>query len=170
MTALAQMNRNGSNSARHPHKKHHQQKHRHHGKSHKKHQSLAQGKDADCDGPLAVTAGSMAQEMDKFSRTFNVEHYDNALIIAQNLGVKPPKVITWELYDKAFSWPSVRKYQQVQKEMHKLEMFQDNLNLNLSNSHARDNFIKAAKEVQHDLKAKYGEAFLDPADEPEVQL
>jgi hypothetical protein len=53
----------------------------------------------------------MEWEMDQFSRKFNIENYKNAMLIAKNLGVKPPKVHTFRILDGAFTWPRVRRYQ-----------------------------------------------------------
>jgi hypothetical protein len=74
------------------------------------------------------------------------------------------KVHTWELYNKAFSFPRVRRYNFVNDNMDMLEHFQDNVNLNSSNSVNFANFLRTAKQVQKNLNTKYhnGE-FDDPA-------
>ena len=71
--------------------------------------------------------------MDRFSRAFDMTNYDNAVTIAGKLGKKLPPVHSWELLDKSFSFPRVRRYSDVQENMDMLEHFQDNLNTNLSN-------------------------------------
>ena len=42
-------------------------------------------------------------------------------------------VHTYELYDKAFEFPRVRKYEYARDNLDMLEHFEDNLNLNISN-------------------------------------
>ena len=81
---------------------------------------------------------------------------------------KDPKVNihTWELFDKSFSFPRVRRYELVQKHMDILEHFQDNLNQNFSNGQAVDNFIRVAHEAEEAFNDKYGSdggGFHDPA-------
>ena len=61
--------------------------------------------------------------MDQFSRKFNVKNYENAMEIAKELGTAAPRVHTWEILDKAFSFPRVRRYQFVQENMDMLEHF-----------------------------------------------
>tara|TARA_B110000238_G_C15999799_1_gene383924 strand:+ start:108 stop:323 length:216 start_codon:yes stop_codon:yes gene_type:complete len=71
--------------------------------------------------------------MDQFSRKFDVKNYQNAMKIADKLGLKAPKVHSWELLDGSFSFPRVRRYESVQAQMDQVEHFQDNLNTNVSN-------------------------------------
>jgi hypothetical protein len=73
------------------------------------------------------------------------------------------KIHTWELYNKAFSFPRVRRYGIVNDNMDMLEHFQDNVNLNSSNSVNFENFLRVAKQVQSNLNTKFhnGE-FNDP--------
>ena len=111
--------------------------------------------------------------MDQFSRKFNVKNYENAMEIAKELGTAAPRVHTWEILDKAFSFPRVRRYQFVQENMDMLEHFEDNLNTNLTNSINVANFAKVGKTVIANLANKYhnGEfnnpADFDPREEPE---
>ena len=79
----------------------------------------SQTKDATFDGPcveaLNLTVPQMEKEMEYFSRNFDIKHFQNALEIQKNLsvnGVPTAKafVHTWELYDKSFSFPRVRRY------------------------------------------------------------
>jgi hypothetical protein len=74
------------------------------------------------------------------------------------------QVHTWELLDKAFTFPRIRRYAYVQENMDMLEHFEDNLNTNISNSVNMANFLKVANTVKKNLNAKYhnGE-FADPA-------
>ena len=124
---------------------------------------------APCEPALVMTEENMLAEMDYFSRKFDVKHYNNAMkIFAELKGNgfqgKAPKVTTWELYNKSFAWPRVRKYELVEEGMNVLEHFEDNLNTNITNSVLLNNFITNAKVVQRKLKEKYhnGE-FIDPA-------
>ena len=110
--------------------------------------------------------------MEYFSRSFDIKHFQNALKIMKNLskeGAPNAKVFvhTWELYDKAFSFPRVRRYEFTQENMDMLEHFQDNLNTNIDNSQHLTNFIRVAKAVHQNFLDKYGPegGFIDPADE-----
>ena len=117
-----------------------------------------------CEPRLWISKDEMNWQMDQFSRKFNKVNYENAMIIAGKLGVKPPKVHAWELLDKAFSFPRVRRYESVQAGMDMVEHFQDNLNTNISNQVNVDNFIKQAKLVVGQFNTKYHDGeFSDPA-------
>jgi hypothetical protein len=86
-----------------------------------------------CDPRLWLSRDEMEWQMDQFSRKFTKQNYLNAMEIAKELGVKAPKIHTWELLDKSFSFPRVRRYESVQAGMDMVEHFQDNLNTNISN-------------------------------------
>ena len=89
----------------------------------------------DCDPALKISFANMEREMAQFSRTFEYVHYANALKIRSELpGAILPKVTSWQLYDRAFTWPRVRRYDTVELAMDTLEHFQANLNANLDNS------------------------------------
>merc|ERR1711970_1210635 len=106
----------------------------------------------------------MQWQMDQFSRKFNKGNYLNAVTIAGKLGVPVPRAHTWELLDKSFSFPRVRRYQFVQENMDMLEHFQDNLNTNVSNEVNVDNFIRVGKTVVANFNGKYHDGeFADPA-------
>lgn len=110
----------------------------------------------------------MAIQMDYFSRRLNKAHYDNAVKIFAQLkkngaSVAFPKITTWELYDKSFTFPRVRRYSMVSEAMNQLEHFEDNANQNLSNSQSIDSFMKNASIVRSNLTTKYAEAFKDPS-------
>merc|ERR1712139_146221 len=110
----------------------------------------------------------MNVELDYFSRTFDIVHYTNAMNIYAELVKKgqTPKcsVHSWELYDKAFSFPRVRRYDLVQQGMDMLQHFQDNLNENFDNSLHVKNFIEVGKKVQAQFNEKYHDGeFDDPA-------
>ena len=146
----------------------------------------SQTKDALYDGPcveaLNLTVPQMEKEMEYFSRNFDIKHFQNALEIQKNLsknGVPTAKVFvhTWELYDKAFSFPRVRRYELVQENMDMLEHFQDNLNTNIDNSKHLKNFIRVAKAVQQNFNDEYGPeggfddpANTDPFEEPDLTV
>ena len=84
--------------------------------------------------------------------------------IAKEIGKKPPAVHTWELVDKAFTFPRIRRFNEVQENMDMLEHFQDNLNTNISNMKNVDKFIRVGKTVVGELNAKYHDGeFADPA-------
>ena len=86
-----------------------------------------------CTERLWESADEMQWQMDQFSRKFDMQNYLNAMEIAGELKIKPPRVHTWELLDGSFSFPRVRRYNDVQENMDLLEHFQDNLNTNISN-------------------------------------
>ena len=79
---------------------------------------------------------------------------------------KDPKVSihTWELYDKAFPFEKVRRYDLVQQHMDMIQHFEDNLNENFTNQQAVDQFITVGLAAETALNTKYhnGE-FSDPA-------
>jgi len=73
-------------------------------------------------------------------------------------------VTSWELYDKSFSFPRVRRYDLVQQHMDMLQHFEDNLNQNFMNSQHLANFIKVGKAAQKAMNEKYHDGeFDDPA-------
>ena len=114
--------------------------------------------------------------MDLFSRTLDKSHYDQARKIhaalqAKQPGTKMPRVKTWELYDKSFTWPKIRNYEIVQEGMETLEHFEDNLNTNITNSKLLERFLQHALAVRATFAEKFhnGE-FKDPANEdPEAK-
>ena len=73
-------------------------------------------------------------------------------------------VHTWELYDEAFAFPRVRRYDLVQQHMDLIQHFEDNLNQNMSNGQLVSNYIKVCKDAQAAFNAKYHDGeFSDPA-------
>ena len=86
-------------------------------------------------------------------------------------------VHTFELYDKAFSFPRVRKYEYAKQNMDMLEHFEDNLNMNPTNKQNLANFLRVATTVRKNLNDKYGgdggfqdPANVDPYDEEEPEF
>ena len=78
--------------------------------------SQAQIKSA-IEGPcvyLDETQAELTYQVDMFSRTLDPRHWTNAGNIAEAMtkaGKKPYMYVhTWELYDKSFSFPRVRRY------------------------------------------------------------
>ena len=98
----------------------------------------------------------MGWEMDQFSRNFNILHYNNAMKISKALGIRPPRVSTYSLLDKAFAWPRVRLFEDVQENLETLEKFEDDLNQNIHNSRLVKNFIRTGLAVVGNLSEKYG--------------
>ena len=131
--------------------------------------------EAGCEPAIDVSQAQLDIELDYFSRSFDRKHYKKAMQIykalKKNFAVNPKVSIhTWELYDAAFSFPRVRRYDLVQKHMDLLQHFQDNLNENFSNRLHVDNFVRVATAAQTALNEKYhnGE-FDDPANfDPEA--
>tara|TARA_B110000902_G_C14033902_1_gene485170 strand:+ start:34 stop:558 length:525 start_codon:yes stop_codon:yes gene_type:complete len=119
-------------------------------------------------GGEEISVDQMNIEIDYFSRDFEKKHYNAAMAIYGELkkqGKDPyPKVHTWELYDRAFPFEKVRRYDLVQQHMNMLEHFEDNLNENITNGQAVDNFIIVAQNAKAALNAKYHDGeFSDPA-------
>eukprot|EP00356_Strombidium_inclinatum_P004322 CAMPEP_0170480622 /NCGR_PEP_ID=MMETSP0208-20121228/1396_1 /TAXON_ID=197538 /ORGANISM="Strombidium inclinatum, Strain S3" /LENGTH=174 /DNA_ID=CAMNT_0010753203 /DNA_START=75 /DNA_END=599 /DNA_ORIENTATION=+ len=118
---------------------------------------------------LDETVDELEYQIDMFSRTLDPRHWTNVLNIAkamkENSGNAPKlQVHTWELYDKSFSFPRVRRYEFVQENMDMLEHFQDNLNTNISNSVHLENFLRVANTIRKNFNAKYHDGeFDDPA-------
>ena len=118
-----------------------------------------------CAERLWLSQDELEWQMDQFSRKFDKKNYDNAVFIAGKIGAPLPKVKTWELLNGSFSFPRIRRFSDVQENMDVVEHFQDNLNLNLSNSIAVDNFIRAGKTAVGNLAAKYKDGeFANPKD------
>ena len=84
-----------------------------------------------CTERLWISAEQMGWEMDQFSRNFDIKHYKNAMKIAGKLGIRPPRVHTYDLMDNAFEWKRVRLYEEVQENLETLEHFEDDLNMNI---------------------------------------
>jgi len=117
---------------------------------------------------LDETQAELDYQVDMFSRTLDSRHWTNVGNVAKAMkkaGKKPYMYIhTWELYDKSFSFPRVRRYGFVQENMDMLEHFQDNLNQNLSNSQHMSNFLRVANTVRGNLNGKYHDGeFDDPS-------
>lgn len=98
---------------------------------------------------LDETQGELDKQVDLFSKTLDPRHWTNVLNIAgamkKKSGSAPRlQVHTWELLDKAFTFPRIRRYAYVQENMDMLEHFEDNLNTNVSNSVNMANFMKVA--------------------------
>jgi hypothetical protein len=121
-----------------------------------------------CEPALDVSEKQLYIELDYFSRSFDIKHYNNAVKIYNELkgdGLNPRMFVTsWELYDRSFSFPRVRRYDLVQQHMDLLQHFEDNLNQNFMNSQHLANFIKVGKAAQKALNEKYHDGeFSDPA-------
>ena len=114
---------------------------------------------------LDETQGELDYQIDMFSRTLDERHWTNAMNIKKALGKKGAEgkfyVHTWELMDKAFSFPRVRRYAMVQENMDMLEHFQDNLNQNQSNNQNMANFLRVARTVRDNFNAKYHDGEFD---------
>ena len=121
-----------------------------------------------CEEALDVSQEELDIQLDYFSRRLDRKYYDNAMKIYGELtknGKNPQlSVHTWELYDKSFSFPRVRRYDFVQEHMDNLQHFQDNLNQNFAQSTHVDNFLRVAHTVEDAFNAKYHDGeFSDPA-------
>ena len=109
-----------------------------------------------CEERLWQSPQEIKWQMDMFSRTFDRKYYDNAVSIIKDMkGGDLPRANAWEMYDSAFSFPRVRRYDIVNQNMDMLEHFQDNLNTNISNLDNVANFIRVGQSVKANLKGKY---------------
>jgi len=118
---------------------------------------------------LDETTDELDYQIDMFSRTLDPRHWTNAVNISKAIGTKTgafpniAKIHTWELYDRSFSFPRVRRYNFVNENMDMLEHFQDNLNTNISNSVHMANFLRVAATVRRNFAEKYSDGeFADP--------
>jgi hypothetical protein len=121
-----------------------------------------------CAPALEITPTEMNLQFEAFSRTFDKQFYANGWKIftelrKSNPNLALPRIQSWRLYDTAFTWPKIRTYEFVNEQLDKLQHYQDNANVNLSNSIAINNFVNAAKEVRQALRSKYQNDFVDPA-------
>ena len=102
-----------------------------------------------CDPALEMSNKEMVKQMDLFSRTFDESYYNNAMKIYTSIkgqpGASVPQVTTWDLYDKAFTWPKVRKYEMTKEQLSEIEKWQENLNTNITNQRHLEEFIHHAR-------------------------
>jgi len=115
---------------------------------------------------LDETQEELDYQMDMFSRTLDPRHWTNVVNIADAIhkktGASPKlEVHTWELYNTAFSFPRVRRYNFVNENMDMLEHFEDNLNTNISNSVHMQNFLRVANTVRRNFNQKYHDGEFD---------
>jgi len=115
---------------------------------------------------LDETQEELDYQVDMFSRTLDARHWTNAVNIQKQLkkktGQEPRlQVHTWELYDKAFVFPRVRRYGYVNENMDMLEHFEDNLNTNVTNERNMANFLRTAMAVRQNFNTKYHDGEFD---------
>ena len=122
-----------------------------------------------CGDGLEASEGNMKFQMLKFSRTLDKKYFDNATQIfgalkSDGFKGKLPRVSTWAEYDKSFTWPKIRQYEIVQEGMETLEHFEDDLNLNISNTRLMNHFLSNALAVRSSFATKFHDGeFADPA-------
>jgi len=78
-----------------------------------------------CAPALELTQKELNLQMESFSRTFDKQFYANAWKIYSELSkINPatplPSIQSFQLYDKAFTWPRVRAYEFTQEQLYKL--------------------------------------------------
>jgi len=115
---------------------------------------------------LDETQEELDYQQDMFSRTLDTRHWTNSINIADAIHKKTgatPKleVHTWELYNTAFSFPRVRRYNFVNENMDMLEHFEDNVNTNISNRVNMENFLRVANTVRKNFNQKYHDGEFD---------
>jgi hypothetical protein len=104
-----------------------------------------------------------------FSRTLDERHWTNVLALQKAISAKTGKPVAiethvWDLMDKSFDFPRIRRYDFVEENMNMLEHFEDNFNTNISNSVNYANFLRVARTVKAQFAAKYHDGeYDDPA-------
>ena len=102
-----------------------------------------------CEPALDVSLEELKIQLEYFSRRLDKKYYNNAMKIYGELkkdGLNPRLAVnTWELFDGAFSFPRVRRYDFVQQHMDMIQHFEDNLNENFTNQQAVENFLHVAR-------------------------
>ena len=80
-----------------------------------------------CEEALEVSETELNIQLDYFSRRLDMKYYENAMKIYNELlkqGKNPQLAVhTYELYDKAFSFPRVRRYEDVNTAMTEVEHY-----------------------------------------------
>ena len=119
---------------------------------------------------MNFTRDGLRYELEMFSKKLTTENYENALKIYDFLKNKRGytgefQIYTYELFDRAFTFPRVRRYNDVMDNLTMLEHFEDNLNLNPTNKKHLANFLRVARTVRDNLNDKYKDSFKDPGEE-----
>jgi len=112
----------------------------------------------------------MNNEMDIFSHSLDVNHYDRAIELQKTLkkeGLKDHEklmsVTTKELFKKGFkSFPQIAQNEYVQEQLAYLEAAEDNLNGNLINPRLMQAMVNRGQEVASNLERAYGEQWDNP--------
>lgn len=114
-----------------------------------------------CEERLWMHPKELDWQIDMFSRTFDEQYYRNAVKISTELKIAIPYIHAWELMDKAFSFPRVRRYDFVQNNMDLLNFVQDNLNMNKTNERNMQNFVRVGRTVLQNFRDKYHDGEFD---------
>jgi hypothetical protein len=118
---------------------------------------------------LDETMEELEYQIDMFSRTLDERHWTNVLNLQKAIekkSGKPVKIEThvWDLMDKSFDFPRIRRYDFVEENMNMLEHFEDNFNTNITNSVNFANFLRVARTVKAQFLEKYHDGeYDDPA-------
>ena len=109
----------------------------------------------------------MKEELTLFSKTLDPDHFKNAAAIRNELvdqnHPQPELVInTKQLYEKAFEFPKVATYDDVQNLLTEVQNSQDNLNQNQDNEVLMQKFVQTATKIKENFKKSYGEQWNDP--------
>lgn len=113
-------------------------------------------------------AGEMDREWHKFCTAFNLENWEKAQSLWQELdkdGAKPPllEANTKELYEKSFTFSEVSKNDQTVEILDRLQIDEANLNANPTNKILLQKYVQAAQSARDTLKSTFGDFWKDPA-------
>ena len=112
----------------------------------------------------------MNKEMDEFSHSLDMSHYDSAMLLQKELkrdGLRDHEklmsVTTKELFKKGFkSFPQIAKNEYVEEQLQYLEAAEDNLNGNMINPRLVEALVQRGHEVAANLEKAYGEQWENP--------
>lgn len=119
---------------------------------------------------IVEKVSSMNKEMDEFSHTLDMRHYDSALALQQQLkkdGLRDHEklmsVTTKDVFKKGFKmFPQVSQNEYVQEQLAYLEAAEDNLNGNLINPRLVQALVDRGHEVAGNFEQQYGEQWENP--------
>ena len=119
-----------------------------------------------------ASSGNINTEMDKFSRSLEPKHLDNAIDINKKTGASIPAVNSHGLNDKAFENAShIKDYDSVSKLQDNLKASEENLNNNPTNGLLRKRFLEDAKAAKGHFKDRFDSSkfekefgYTDPAE------
>lgn len=115
------------------------------------------------------------QELDQFSVTLNKKHFNNAVLMQNELkeqgyGEIPIHVHSSDVYKKSFTFPQIAHNDFAVEQLESLSIAEQNLDKDPTNDTVMENFLKTADEVAHNLSERYKEQWVDPKDDRNQKL